>query len=110
MYVVVMSFIGLDFLTGLLKAFKEKSYNSSVMREGLYHKCGSMLLVGFGILVEYAEGLIDLGVTVPIASMICSYIVIMEIGSIIENLGKINPEIVPTKVKQYFSKLSEGGE
>lgn len=109
MYVVVFSFIALDFLTGMIKAFKEKNYSSSIMREGLYHKCGSMLLIGFGVLVEHAEKFIDLGVTVPVASMICGYIVLMEIGSIIENLGTINPEIVPSKMKQYFTKLS-GGE
>lgn len=108
MYIVVFAFIALDFITGMIKAFKDKSFNSSIMREGLYHKCGSTLLVLFGILVEYAEKHLDLGVTVPVASMICVYIVLMEIGSIIENLGAINPQIVPAKIKQYFTKLSEG--
>ena len=105
-YIITACFILLDMVTGLIKAFKEKAYTSTIMREGLFHKCGSILLIVFGLLVDYAQTLIDLGVTVPVAFAICSYIVLMEVGSIVENLGKINPEIVPDKVKQYFTKLN----
>ena len=104
-YIIVGVFIALDFVTGLIKAFKEKNYNSSVMREGLYHKSGSILCVLFGVLVDYAQMFLDLGSTIPVATGICGYIVLMEIGSIIENLCAINPEIMPTKLKSYFAKL-----
>jgi toxin secretion/phage lysis holin len=107
-YIVTALFIALDMLTGLVKAFKEKKYTSTVMREGLFHKCGSILLVVFGVLVDYAQSFVDIGVTIPVAVAICSYIILMEIGSIIENLGKINPDIVPSKIKPFFSKLKEG--
>lgn len=80
------------------------------MREGLYHKSGSILLIVFGLLVDYAQRFIDLGIDVPIAIMFCSYIILMEIGSIIENIGAINPEMIPQKLKSYFSKLSEVGK
>lgn len=105
-YVVTGGFIVLDMITGLVKAIKEKSYNSSVMREGLFHKCGSILMVVFGLLVDYAQTFVDLGVKIPVAIAICTYIILMEIGSIIENIGKINPQIVPAKIKPYFTKLS----
>ena len=107
-YVITLGFVVLDMVTGLIKAFKEKSYTSTIMREGLFHKGGSLLLIVFGVLVDVAQSYIDLGVSIPVAGAICSYIVLMEIGSIIENLGKINPEIVPNKIRPYFSKLSEG--
>lgn len=106
MYAVVASFIALDFVTGLIKAFKNKNYTSTVMREGLFHKCGSILCVGFGTLVDYAQQFLDLGVTVPVAVAICTYIVLMECGSIVENLGEINPEIIPETLKAYFGKLN----
>ena len=106
-YVVTGGFILFDFVTGFICAIAKKTFNSSVMREGLYHKCGSILLVAFGILVDYAQTFIDLGVSVPVALSICGYIVIMEIGSIIENIGQMNPDIVPNKIKAYFKKLSE---
>lgn len=106
-YLIVACFIALDFLTGLIKAFKEKTYTSSVMREGLFHKCGSIICVIFGVLVDYAQTLIDIGVNVPVALAICAYIILMEIGSIIENVCAINPRIMPNKLKKYFLKLSD---
>ena len=106
-YVVTGCFILLDLITGLVKAFKEKSYTSTLMREGLYHKVGSLLTIGFGCLVDYAQSLVDLGVTIPVASSVCVYIILMEIGSIIENVATINPEILPDKIKSYFTKLTK---
>lgn len=105
-YIVTAVFILLDLLTGIIKAFKEKSYTSSLMREGLFHKCGSILCVVFAVLVDYAQTLVDIGVTVPVALAVCSYIVVMEMGSIIENICLINPQILPDKLKSYFGKLS----
>lgn len=106
MYAVVGCFIAMDFATGLIKALKNKNYTSTVMREGLFHKCGSVLCVGFGSLVDYAQQVLDLGVTVPFAVAISTYVVLMECGSIIENLGEINPQIVPDTLKAYFGKLN----
>lgn len=108
-YLITALFVVLDMVTGIVKAFKQKNYTSSIMREGLFHKCGSALCVVFGVLVDYAQTLIDLGQKVPIAVPICGYIILMEIGSIIENVCAINPEIMPDKLKGYFSKLSGEG-
>ena len=107
-YLITVSFIVLDILTGVIKAFKEKNYTSSLMREGLYHKIGSILCMGFGALIEFTQTLVDIGVHVPIAIPICAYIILMEIGSVIENVCAINPEILPAKIKSYFSKLGDG--
>ena len=105
-YMITGAFILLDFITGLIKAFKEKNYCSSIMREGLFHKTGSILVIVFGWLVDYAQTFIDLGVSIPVALSLCGYVVLMEIGSIIENVCIINPEIMPDKIKSYFAKLS----
>lgn len=104
-YLIVALFMILDIITGVIKAFKEKAYTSTVMREGLYHKVGSVLCVLFGVLVDYAQTIVDLGVTVPVAVSVCVYIILMEIGSIIENVCAINPDILPDKIKGFFSKL-----
>lgn len=106
-YVITAAFIVLDMITGLVKAFKEKGYCSSVMREGLFHKSGSILCVAFATLIDYAQTFLDLGVSVPVTIGICSYIVLMEAGSIIENVCAINPDIMPDKLKAYFKKLSD---
>lgn len=106
-YLLTGGFILFDLITGLIKAFKEKNYDSSVMREGLFHKTGSILCVVFGCLVDYTQSYIDIGVTLPVALAICAYIIMMEVGSIIENVCAINPDILPDKLKAYFSKLSK---
>lgn len=105
-YVIVVVFIALDLVTGLIKAFKEKNYTSSIMREGLFHKCGSVLCVAFGVLVDYAQRFLDLGISVPVATAICVYITLMECGSIVENIGAINPQILPETLKSYFNKIN----
>lgn len=104
-YITVACFIALDFITGLLKAFKEKNYSSSIMRQGLFHKCGSALCVVFGVMVDYGQQFVDIGITVPVASAICGYIILMECGSIMENIGAINPNIMPEKLRDFFCKL-----
>lgn len=106
-YIVTAAFILLDMVTGLVKSFAEKNFCSSVMRIGLFHKCGSVLCVVFATLVDYAQTVIDIGVNVPVAISVCAYIVLMETGSIIENICAINPEIMSDKLKAYFKKLSE---
>lgn len=109
-YLITALFIALDMVTGLIKAFKKKNYTSSIMREGLFHKCGSVLCVVFGILVDYAQTLVDIGVSVPVALSLCVYVILMEIGSIIENLCTINPEIMSEKLQGFFTKLNGGKE
>ena len=106
-YLLTGAFMLLDIVTGLIKSFKEKAYTSTIMREGLYHKCGYILCIVFGFLVDYAQSYFDLGVTVPLTLAICTYIILNETGSIIENLASINPDLLPDKIKGYFGKLSK---
>lgn len=110
-YIIDGAFIVFDFITGLIKTIKEKNFNSSIMREGLYHKCGSMLVIALATLVDYSQKYIDLGYefNLPIVTTVSVYIVLMELGSIVENIGKINPKLVPAKVRECFFKLNDKG-
>lgn len=107
-YLIVGIFIVLDIVSGIIKAHKEKSYNSTVMREGLYHKCGAILCVALGALIDYAQTIVDLGVTIPLANAICVYIILMECCSIVENICVINPDIVPDIILSSLGKLNRG--
>lgn len=106
-YIVTSLFIMMDLITGLLKSLKKREFNSSVMRQGLWHKSGCVLAVCFGVLVDYAQSIIDLGLTMPVALTVCVYICLMEMGSIFENICVINPQLATEKSKQYFEKLKE---
>ena len=107
-YAITCAFIVLDFITGLVKAISSGGFKSSVMRQGLFHKVGELLCVALGILIQYAEGYLDLGINLPVAAAICTYIVLMEIGSAIENIGAINPDLVPTKLRKIIGIGGDG--
>ena len=104
-YAIAFAFIVLDFLTGLIKAFASSSFTSTKMREGLFHKVGLILCMILGFLVDYAQSYLDLGISVPVAAAVCVYICLMEITSIIENICKINPDILPDKLAALFGGL-----
>ena len=103
--VITVGFIVLDLISGLLQSFKNQAYTSSLMREGLYHKIGSLLVIILGYVIDYAQQFLDLGYNIPCASGICIYICLMEVGSIIENVTMLNPQIVPTELSKYFQKV-----
>ena len=106
-FIITAVFIILDMVTGIIKAFREKAFTSSIMREGLFHKSGSILCIVLGALIDYGQAYMELGFNVPIAVPICIYICTMEIGSIIENICIINPKFLPEKIKEHFSKLNK---
>ena len=101
-YIITCTFIALDFVTGMIKALKTGKFKSSIMREGLYNKTGELLCIALGVLIRYAEQYIELGINLPVAGAICVYIIWMEIGSAIENIGAINPDLVPSKLRQII--------
>lgn len=110
-FAVVFAFIGLDFLSGMVKAFAGAGYTSTKMRQGLFHKVGLVLCVVLGYLVDYSQQFLELGIAVPVAGAICVYIVLMEIGSILENLCVISPELMPDKLMAIFGaqRMEQGG-
>jgi hypothetical protein len=38
-----------------------------------------------------------------VANAVCVYVILTEIGSIIENLAVINPRLVPDKIQQILA-------
>lgn len=109
-YLITFYFIAMDFFTGLLKAFATGSFSSKVMRQGLFHKVSLLCVLALGWLMEYAQRYIDLGVVVPAGAAACVYIVMMECGSILENLCKTNPELMPDKLCGMFGVKPEKQE
>lgn len=103
-FALVFGFMVLDFATGLVKAFSSGHYSSTKMREGLFHKCGLVLCVALGVLVDAGQSYLGLGLQVPATAAICTYICLMEVGSITENVCQINPELKPEKLKAIFGK------
>ena len=101
---IVLIFISFDILFGLLQALTNQTFQSSVMRQGLFHKLGEILCYLFGVVCDATLPMINILVPFSLASAITIYIVIMEIGSILENLSKISP-VMAKYLGLIFEKL-----
>ena len=88
---IVLSFIIGDLLTGLLAALKNKQFKSSVMREGLFHKAGELAALGLTIMCDKFTPVVNIELAVDLVVVVASYLSLMEIGSIIENIRKLSP-------------------
>lgn len=102
---LTLLFIVIDFVTGITKSLYLKQFSSSVMREGLFHKVAFLFAITVGYLIDYAGVYIDLNIGVSIANFMCGYIIVMEIGSTLENLGAMNPDLIPSKIRDAFIKI-----
>ena len=91
--VVTLTFMSLDIVTGLLKCFKEHNFKSSVMRDGGFKKCALIILLVVIFIIDNVQIYAELGFHIPLFKGVSSYIMVMEIGSILENLCKIEPKI-----------------
>lgn len=100
---ICAGFMAFDIISGLLQAIANKTYASSKMRVGLWHKISFILIVALAVGLEFAQGFIDLGFTVPLVVPVCAYIIMNEIGSIIENLALLNPKLVPAKLRELLN-------
>ena len=108
--VATLLFIVFDFASGFVQACANRNVSSTKLREGLFHKCGFIFAICFGLLCEWSMQFIDLGFDVPIATAICVYIILTEITSILENLGELSPEFADTRFLSFFSKVTESGK
>ena len=106
--VIACCFMLLDIITGFVQAIVNKCVDSQKMKSGLFHKCGFLLAIIFACLCEYTMNYIDLGFDIPIQDAVCFYIIMTEIVSVLENLGKISPALSDAKFMQIFkSKKSD---
>lgn len=102
---VTLCFIAFDFITGIIKAIYKKEFTSSGMRDGMFHKFAEILICALACGVDKAGEFIELGLNIEIAKAVFAYIILMELASIIENIGIINPKLVPAKIRECFGKI-----
>lgn len=109
-YIAVGCFIVFDVLTGIIKALYQKKINSTFLRVGLFHKLSEILAVVGSGLLEYGANYFELGFDFPVLEGVALYITVMELISILENLGEVNPALGKL-FRPYLEKLkNKGGE
>ncbi len=105
--IIACSFMLLDVITGFSQACVNKNISSSAMKTGLFHKCGFILAICLGCLCDYTMLYIDMGFTLPIQEAVCIYIILTELMSNLENLGKISPALANAKFMSIFNTDKE---
>ena len=106
---VVCVFVLFDVIVGLCKAFATHSYESEEMRAGLWHKSAIIGVTVLAYALQIVTAMMDFsvvgieaGTSVPITLAVTAYIVLMEVGSILESIVTINPELGGRGLMRHF--------
>ena len=114
--------MALDYLTGSLAAAKEGQWSSGKAREGIWHKCGMIVVV---IVAAGADLLLSLVLTylplveLPIqyAGLVCPVVlvwyIVTELGSIVENavaMGAVVPKWLTKLLAMSKSAVDSTGD
>lgn len=107
--IVIGVLILADIVTGLVKAFYNHNYNSSIMREGAYHKFCEMCVIALSVGADVYLPTVGVNLGVALAPIVITYFALMECASILENIGAIYPDAIKP-ISKYFAKLNGGDE
>lgn len=105
--IVTLIFIVFDVLTGVLQALINSTFQSRVMRKGGLHKLALMIVLAFGVALDYSQTLVDLGFEFPCLKAIAAYISLMEIMSIVENINLAFPNALPKSLVNVLNHAAE---
>lgn len=101
----VLLLILLDIIAGFTGAAVTKTISSKKMREGLLHKFMEMVLV---VLADIIDGALLGGFDIlggnPLLVVTCAYIAFMEVSSILEIVGKYNPDLADGGILSIFER------
>lgn len=96
--IVALVFNGVDVVTGVLSGVKQKDLKSAKLRDGLFKKVGFIVCYVLAFLLDVYG--VEVGVSLGFKALpvIISYVILTEIVSILENVHRLNPDIVPEKI------------
>lgn len=107
--IVALCFNALDLLTGFIAAVKNKEIQSSKLRDGMFKKIGFFICYFLAWLLDSEGDVIGFSFGVNILPIIILYVCTTELVSVLENVSKINSDLLPDKLLELFH-ISEKGE
>lgn len=108
--IVAIIFNALDLVTGITVAIRSKDIQSSKLRDGLFKKAAFILCYFLAWLIDVYGSTVGFSIGVPVLPVIVLYVVTTELVSIIENITKINPDLVNSKLLEMFHVKQEQEE
>lgn len=97
----------IDFLVGLLGAFIRGDFSSSIMRVGIGHKSMCALVVLLAAVLQVLAAHVTTLPIFPAVSIVCVYLIIMEVGSVWETIVKTYPELAGSKLEEFFDDFKD---
>lgn len=99
---IALVFNAVDIVTGVISALKNKDVKSNKLRDGLFKKVGFIICYFVAWLVDTQGDIIGFHIDVSILPILIIYACTTELVSILENICKINPDLLPDKLMQIF--------
>lgn len=98
----VLLFAITDYITGVVGAIMHGTLSSTKMRKGLGNKFAYLCVFFIAWFIDFEMGHIDIGFHSALTPIVTVGIVLTELSSIIENIGKINPELTNAPFMKIF--------
>lgn len=93
-----------DILVGFVTAAINNEISSTKMRQGLLHKVLMLVLIVVCLAIELAIGhTVELPYDIPTCEVVCGYIVVMELMSVLENIGRGYPQFAGSALFKLFN-------
>lgn len=93
-----------DVLVGFIVAVINEELSSNKMRKGLLHKALMLILIFVCLAIEIGiSHTVALPYDVPTCEVVCGYIVVMELMSILENIAKGYPALKDSALLKLFN-------
>ena len=105
--IVALSLNLFDLISGFVGAIKNKDIKSSKLRDGMFKKVGFIFCYVLAYILDTEGNAIDFSVGVKLLPIIITYVCVTEIVSILENISKINSDLLPETLKDLF-RINKG--
>lgn len=120
--IILAACMAIDYLTGTAVAKKDGKWQSHIAREGLWHKLAIVVAVIVAGILDMVVGMIVNNIpsvslpfeyTVIFAPMVVTWYIITELGSILENSGKLGgpqPKWFKKAIAAIKSNVDKAGD
>lgn len=99
-----------DLITGIVSAIKNKDVKSSKLRDGIFKKIGFLICYFLAFLIDYYGESVGFNLGFDVLPVLVAYACTTESVSIIENIHKINSDLLPEKLLKIFAIKKKGDE
>lgn len=93
-----------DVVVGFIQAAINNRLSSTKMRQGLLHKVLILILIFVCLAIEIGiSHTVKLPYDIPTCEVVCGYVIVMELVSILENIARGYPQFADSQLFKLFN-------